>query len=226
MDELGAADGGWATVQDDIDYNKKISFSDDEGEDKGNENSGRGVQSKSERLTPRQDSDKRGDDDRDMRRTVKILERQQPPALNERNEREQRDRDSRFEQDREPTSGRYDYENEDDWKRKPAPGFEQKDRLERDRAPGRGRMREEESWRSVSNNRFDEDPRAKKGPAPVARMDPRGPPDFGKQFPSNLPPRLQRQQHQQPPMFTQSTNQRKTPSPVPTSGSGNGNVTI
>ncbi|ODN06430.1 Protein PRRC2C [Orchesella cincta] len=221
MDELGAQDGGWATVQDDIDYNKKISFSDDESEEKARENLARGIQSKSERMTPRQDLDKR-DDDREQRRSVKILERQQQPPVNERNDRDQRNRDSRYDSEREPTSGRYDYENEDDWKRKPDPGYDSKDR---DRNQ-RGRVREEESWRSGSNNRYQQDERSNKGPVQVNRMDPRMDrgllQDFaGKQFPSNLPPRLQRQQHQQPPMFSQSANQRKTPSPVPISGSGN-----
>ncbi|CAL8143706.1 unnamed protein product [Orchesella dallaii] len=212
MDVLGAQDGGWATVQDDVDYNKKISFSDDENEEKV-----RGMQPKSDRMTPRQDLDKR-DDEREQRRSVKILERQQPP-VNDRNDRDQRNRDSRYDSEREPTSGRYDYENEDDWKRKPDPGYENKER-ERDRTQ-RGRVREEESWRSGSNNRFQQEERSNKGPIQVNRMDPRGIQDFaGKQFPSNLPPRLQRQ-HQQPPMFSQSANQRKTPSPVPTSGSGN-----
>jgi len=147
MDELGAQDGGWATVQDDVDYNKKISFSDDEneGKDRG-EHLGRGIQSKNDRMTPRQDMDKR-DDDREQRRSVKILDRQQPPVNDRNNDRDQRNRESRYDSEREPTSGRYDYENEDDWKRKPDQGgFDPKERGDRDRNQ-RGRVREEDSWR-------------------------------------------------------------------------------
>jgi len=117
MDEIGKQDRGWATEADDVDYNKKISFSDEE-EDKSSSHRKKDM---TEELY--------NDEERSDRRPVKILERKSDP-----NDRDHRDRDGPrnmpdMEDDRmrrKPHSGSYDYKErevdrgrrppEDDWR--------------------------------------------------------------------------------------------------------------
>ena len=133
MDKLGGPDGGWASTQDDIDYNKTLQFSDEEDNTKEN------VGKKSEGYKEGRGGDHKGDHGRDRdenvtieRRPTKILDRQSSIGERENRDRGDRDvrerdqRDSRFENVPNKDNGLArgvsygSYENED-WKAQQLP---------------------------------------------------------------------------------------------------------
>lgn len=193
MDELGQQDGGWAAVQEEVDYNKKISFSDDEGghgvdKDKrrrggageaaegptrGGDRFMRGGDDSrpQERMTPRDSRDHR-EDDAPMRGRerggppIKILERPQ----------QMMDRDSQRGGDR------YDREND---RGEPQSASERgdrgRDRYQNDYNDGSSNANDQDDWkRKPAQQGFDERGRGPPGGGRGGgRMNMRGPPRGG-----------------------------------------------
>jgi len=129
MDEIDQ-EGTWASVRDDVDYNKRISFSDEEAEEKQPQ----------QREPGRKLSDHKNDKERsDLdRKPVRILERQTSST----NEREQH---NRYDQPTKEHTSNNELDNEDEWnKRRPNnnSNYDSKDRMGR-----RGRDSRDEDWR-------------------------------------------------------------------------------
>lgn len=128
MDDIDQ-EGTWSSVRDDVDYNKRISFSDDESEERRGD---------SKRSSERKSDKERQDGDRGDRKPVRILERQ--PSTNE---REPRDRDQQRYEHVNKEHGGYEQDNDDEWnKRRPNAPYDIKDRSVR-----RGRDPREDDWR-------------------------------------------------------------------------------
>lgn len=124
MDEIGTQEGGWASTNDSIDYNKKINFSDDED---GNRESGRRPVSNRNEMRDTVLSEEgwdRGGGKVDKQQSINERERDQPP---------------RFESNR-SSRDQYEHDNEDDGNKKRV--YDK----ERDRDRG-GRRPREDDWR-------------------------------------------------------------------------------
>ncbi|XP_021950023.1 uncharacterized protein LOC110847393 isoform X4 [Folsomia candida] len=205
MDDIDQ-EGTWSSVKDEVDYNKKISFSDEEeGERRdGSRKSAERNDSSGGETRPSRDS-------RDKKQ-IRILERQ--PSSNNEREREHIDRRGEDRYDNvSKDQGKADLlDREEEWNKDRNNAPQQYDSKERSTTSGRrGRDSREEDWRG---SRFEEDPRNKKGP--TSRPDQRGAEYGAKQF-SNLPPRLLRQQQHQHSNQAYSSSSRRSPSP-PSSG--------
>jgi hypothetical protein len=131
MDVIDQQEGTWASVRDDVDYNKRISFSDDEGEEKPRD-SGR-------KLSEHRNDMDRMDNDRGDRKPVRILDRQLSS-----NDREQH---NRYDQPLKEHMANNDQDNDEEWnKRRSNNGsYDIKDRGGR-----RGRDSRDEDWRGYA----------------------------------------------------------------------------
>lgn len=122
MDDIDQ-EGSWACVRDEIDYNKKIQFSDDEEEKEGER-----------KLAEKCEDESRSMKDANDKKSVRILERQQPSS-NDRDRYESALKDQ----------GKTDAERSEDWSR--GRGASQYDSKERGNANRRGRDSRDEDWR-------------------------------------------------------------------------------
>jgi hypothetical protein len=128
MDDIDQ-EGSWASVKEEVDYNKKINFS-DEDDDK-REASRRTGEIKDEEGRSNRDSNNR------EKKPIRILERQQ--SGNERQQHRERERYDSSSKD----SGNAELDREEDWNKPRSQQFETKDRS----GVRRGRDSREEDWR-------------------------------------------------------------------------------